>query len=305
MQRRMREASRYQSELSNLIWKWSQGSSEEDIEMWMNWSRFSRTHNKIPKLRQDLEDHIFDTLKARFEKRLGTGPPHAILKTIEEDIYAWATFEMVEWRLLSVHDIWAKKYLSDVGALQRLADDNQNVHTAVINKHIKDANATLDKVPVPQGQKTIDEIYDAWTQTLKMTWATIEPSYMDMLAYGKKSKIYEKDDYMYRKMLRQIWALIKTYKGDAYNTLLGRLYEECSESVGMCAHGHISRLANVMVGLHESFLSPRSTKEEFQDAIAALAAQEIPMPAKIKAATDLMDEMSIPQDERQPWLDAL
>ena len=60
-----------------------------------------------------------------------------------------------------------------------------------------------------------------------------------------------------------------------------------------------------MVGLHDSFLSPRSTKEEFQDAIATLAAREIPMLVKIKAATDLMDEMGIPDDERQPWLDAL
>lgn len=300
----MREASRYQSELAFLVWKWTQGSDEHDIGMWLNWTRL-QGNGKKDKLRQDLEDHIFDTLKARFEKRLGTGPPLAILKTIEEDIYALSTFEMVEWRLLSVHDIWTKKYMSDVGELQRLADDDQNVHTAVINKHIKDANATLDKVIVPPKQKTIDEIYEAWTHTLKLSWTTIEPSYMDMLRYGKKSTIYTDNDYMYRKMLRQIWALIKTYSGDAYTTLLSRLYEECSESVGVCAHGHISRLANVMVGLHDSFLSPRSTKEEFQDAIAALAAQEIPMPAKIKAAIDLMDEMSIPQDERQPWLDAL
>jgi len=305
MQRRVREASRYQSELMNLVWKWTQGANETDLVWWMEWSGFSKRHNKLAQLRQDLENHIFETLKARYEKRLGTGPPHKILRSIETDIYVDATFEMVEWRLVSVLDLWTKQYDTATGELQRLADDNQNVHTAVVNKHIRDANAVLDKVVVVPGQKTIDEIYDAWTQTLKISWATMEPSYMDMLCYGKKSHIYVNDDYMYRKMLRQIWALIKTYTGDVYKTLLGRLYEECSESVGMCAHGHISRLANVMVGIHDGFLSPRSSMEEFQEAIAALAAQEIPIEAKVKAANALMEEMAMPQADRQAWLEAL
>jgi hypothetical protein len=270
------------------------GDTESKLEMWTE---------EDPQMRQDLEDHIFETLKTRYEKRFGTGPVHKVLKSIEDDIYVDAKLEMVEIRLQSMLDIWTKQYDNRLNELQRLANDSQNVHTGMINNQIKEAGALLDKVVVPLGQKTIDEIYDAWSQT--MSWATIESTYMDMLAYGKRSHIYVADDYLYRKMLRQLWALIKTYKGDVYKTLVARLYEECSESVGMCAHGHISRLANVMVGIHDAFLSPQSTKEQFQEAMAILSMKNIPTDEKVKAAHGLMDEMGMPQEDRVAWLEAL
>jgi hypothetical protein len=130
--------------------------------------------------------------------------------------------------------------------------------------------------------------------------------YEDMRKWGKQKKIYADNDYLYRNTLRGLWALIKTYQGDTFKELLKRLYEECNESIEMCGQGHITRLANVLVGFHESFLSPQSSKELFQDKIALLAANAtISLEEKIKEVLLAMDEHQIPEAERSAWIEAL
>ena len=89
-----------------------------------------------------------------------------------------------------------------------------------------------------------------------------------------------------------------------FTELLKRLWEECYESVGMCAQGHLSRLANVMVGYDESIRPSVSNREEFQTQMAEIAKKEDILENKIKEATLLMDTINMPQDERESWLEA-
>ena len=72
----------------------------------------------------------------------------------------------------------------------------------------------------------------------------------------------------------------------------------------MCAQGHLSRLANVMVGYDESIRPSVSNREEFQTQMAEIAKKEDILENKIKEATLLMDTINMPQDERESWLEA-
>jgi hypothetical protein len=74
----------------------------------------------------------------------------------------------------------------------------------------------------------------------------------------------------------------------------------------MCGQGHITRLANVMVGFHDGFLSPRNAKEDFQDQIAEIAGNDnLPLKEKMEQAIILMNTIKMPNEERSAWYDAL
>jgi hypothetical protein len=206
-------------------------------------------------------------------------------------------------------DSWEKAFPWSVKkklGLQKLADDEQNVHTRFVIKQTNTSIDIINKSSIPKKQRTIDEIVTAWVQILELPWSEINDIYLDMEIWGKKEKIYTDKDYLYRNTLRGLWALIKTYEGETYKELLKRLYEECKESLQMCGQGHITRLANVLVGFHESFLSPQSNRMLFQDKIASLAADtSMSLDVKIKETVLAMDEYQIPEGERSAWIDAL
>jgi hypothetical protein len=73
----------------------------------------------------------------------------------------------------------------------------------------------------------------------------------------------------------------------------------------MCGQGHITRLANVMVGFHEGFLTPTNPKEEFQNNIAKISENgNISIKEKIEQAIILMNSINMPEEEREAWLEA-
>ena len=191
--------------------------------------------------------------------------------------------------------------------LASIALDNQSIHTAPVMKQQNATRAILFAVPVPKGQQTIDEITQAFLE--RYGWTNpVKGIIKDMMSWGKKSEIVEKDDYLYRKILVHLWAKIQSYKSkdaDTYNTLVQRLYEEAYESVGMCAMGHVNRLCNVLCGFVEGIETPRDSKEAFQDLIAKLAAEEKDVEEKKKEALVLMETYGIAEGEREAWLEAL
>jgi hypothetical protein len=227
----------------------------------------------------------------------------ATIREIEWSIWNDSRFEGVEGRLWSMLDHWESIYKTEQGTdLQMLVNDSQNVHTRIVTKQTDTSMAVLNATVIPSGQRTLDEILEVWMAS--RSWETCRPVYDDMLHWGKKSTIYAKGDYLYRKTLRALWALIKSYKGPLYEELVKRLWEECHESLEVCAQGHITRLANVMVGFHDAFLSPQSEKEQFQNAMATIANKDVATDTKITEAQILMDSYGIAESERSAWLDA-
>ena len=252
-----------------------------------------------------IEDYIVNVLKEKYEKRLKI--KHSTLEQIEEDIWKDAIFENVEIRMLSFLDIWEKKYpasVSEKKELQKIAGDKQNVHTRVINRQTKQYMDIINSITVQKNQKTTDEIVTAWLSIEGMTWSKVNTVYLDMIEWGKTDTIFSKDDYLYRKVLRSLWSLIKTHTGEIYIELVKRLWEECNESVGVCGQGHISRLANVLVGFNSKFISPQNIMERFQEQIAEISGKEISVKDKISETILIMNEIEMPLEERQVWLDA-
>jgi hypothetical protein len=72
----------------------------------------------------------------------------------------------------------------------------------------------------------------------------------------------------------------------------------------MCCDGHISRICNVLVGFDEAFQPPVSTGEVLQNRMSAIAALEIADEEKVRRATNVLNELKIPDDQRSAWLEA-
>lgn len=271
--------------------------------------------NKNPhfglKLANDFEKEVYDYLyfvkKGNWTRRRAADDNYK-LHWLEYEVQFLA-FREVRNRLYGLIDLWIteefenKKVLKKDG-LAGLAEDGQNVHTQAVVNQTNDGITIIRKTLIPKGQKTLDEIFNAWICQFPECIELISPVYEDMQKWGNCRTVIKKGDFEYRKTLRGIWAKIKTYEGDIRLELTKRLWEECYESVGMCAQGHLSRLANVLVGFDETIKPPSSTKQYFQERIADLSRKDLPTDEKIRLATELMDEVELPQDERAPWLEA-
>jgi hypothetical protein len=157
----------------------------------------------------------------------------------------------------------------------------------------------LEALPIPEGQDTLCEIVNAGGLRTGVTKVL-----RDMAYWCEISECRKKDDHLYKRTLDAVWARIKLHEHKT--ELIERLWEECKDSVEMCGQGHITRLANVMVGFHEGFLTPKSSKEEFQDSIAKISENKnISVKEKIQQTIILMNSINMPEEERQDWLEAI
>lgn len=269
-------------------------------------SRIDTTYLMIIK---ELKEIIFTTLKNKYE-RAREHPRRMTNDMIHEDITKRCCFYDVRERLYSLLDIWdtmdeANAIREDQNMnLGKFVSDKQNVHTRVVNRQTNTVLGELSKVEVKKKQKTLDEIITSWKSIY--TPIQIEPVFKDMTYWGNKSEIEKEDDWAYRKTLRSLWAKIKAYPTELRTEVEKRLFEECSDSVGKCAQGHITRLANVLVGFDETVTAPetQSKSETFQEKMAAIAMLEIDESEKIDQAKKIMEKMDIPEIERSAWLDA-
>jgi hypothetical protein len=97
----------------------------------------------------------------------------------------------------------------------------------------------------------------------------------------------------------------KAKQTELYDELIQRVWEECSEAVGMCCEGHISRLANVLVGFDESFRPPVAVGQLLQQKMAAIAELKLSTRHKLQRAMEVLEELKVPVEDRAPWLEAL
>ena len=180
--------------------------------------------------------------------------------------------------------------------LQRLALDSQNVHTKEVVAQTSDATKFLLNTSVPDNQKTLTEIQVAWSD--KNT-AQRKKVMRDMKLWYRMESCVETNDYMYKRMLDGLWVHVK---GDKER--IQRLWEEAFESVEKCCQGHLSRLANVLVGFTEEVKAEVPVGEILQQKIAAIAAKEIDVEYKVCEAWTVFEELKIPMEERDAWIEA-
>jgi hypothetical protein len=148
--------------------------------------------------------------------------------------------------------------------------------------------------------------YKAYYEKLYDAESKIKKTLEDMKDWGRRPSVMAKGENVYKATLRGLWAKIKTYEPELKGELVKRLFEEASEAVGLCADGHVGRLCNVLVGFDPEFTCSLSPMEYFQNNIALIAGNiHAPQSTKILQAKALMDEMKMPEEEREAWLDAL
>lgn len=275
-------------------------SSDDILQLWEEYEDEPEiTDDNKDILHMEIVEFIVPFCRVRYEQMLAQGTK--TIQAIDELIFD-LPFEEVRMRMWSMIDIWTMTYKGPVPELRDIASSEQSVHTTVVLKATNDGIGILSDISVPDGQKTIAEICLAWFKLY--TSNQIEKVMKDMKFWGSKPTVMHKTKNVYKDVLRGLWAKIKTYKGELYKELLKRLWEECWESIGLCADGHVGRLVNVLVGFDEEFKNDVSPMVYFQNNIALIADANTPLEFKVQQAKKLMDEIGMPEAQRGDWLSA-
>ena len=187
--------------------------------------------------------------------------------------------------------------------LQRLARDRQNVHTATV---VRNTNAGEEKLLAvrtdgrPVGLRVL-RCFAARGGSLTGVLRVAN----DVELWYNHNTCRIPGDRLYARCLEGLWALIEQQPEEPRAELRGRLWEEASESVGMCCEGHIARLVNVMAGFDDAFKPRKSVGESIQEKIAEISGMDIPTEEKVSLARKFLTELAISAEEQTPWIDAL
>lgn len=187
------------------------------------------------------------------------------------------------------------------GPLGRIAVDRQNVHTAAV---VKQTNAGEAKLLATQGDGRqvglrIARVFAARLGNLPALLRVLN----DIDHWYHQQNCREFNDRLYGRVLEGLYHTIMRQPEPVQKELFNRLWEEASESVGMCCEGHLSRLVNVMAGFDDAFKPSVSLGEALQSKMAALAASGAADAAE--QAKAYMTELGLTAAEQAPWLEAL
>jgi len=202
-------------------------------------------------------------------------------------------------------DNWVLVHRGPVKELSEISGNRQSIHEDVVEGATEKGVSILTAFPVPTGQKTLSEIGGAFKKIADES--KVVTVIADINDWGSRKAVIKKESNLYRNVLKGLWAKIKSYDDEGIRgELIKRLWEECAESVGMCADGHVGRLVNVLSGFDDDFSTQISKMEYFQNNIALIAANDLaPQEAKIRHAVKLMNDVGMPEEEREAWLQAL
>ncbi|NBR62002.1 MAG: hypothetical protein EBT86_10260 [Actinobacteria bacterium] len=189
--------------------------------------------------------------------------------------------------------------LRGLGDLAAFAVDAQNVHTSSVTALV--GTVCIDVESDDDGLE-ISEIKDAFLRH-RFGTHTQRASVIHDMEHAWSLRDYCSDvPFAYRRMLRAVWRRVKAHTERA--ELEKRLWEESIDAHGMCARGHIARLANVLQGYDETAApAPVPRGELLQNAMARIAL--LPVDERRAEAERVFAELAVTASERTPWLDAL
>lgn len=200
-----------------------------------------------------------------------------------------------------LHPMWLDDLIipppipANLGEMGRLAYDTQNVHTREVNENVSNSLDILLGVRDPiNGFEGYWSNFPATKDNRKM--------HRDMKKWYDTESCRSDEDWLYRKTLDGLWTLID--RSPFRDELMVRLTQEADESVGMCCDGHIARLCNVMVGFDAAFKAPVSPAEILGDKIAAIAALDLSVEAKVIEAWTAFEALHIDHETRKEWISA-
>lgn len=182
------------------------------------------------------------------------------------------------------------------------AQDPQNVHRKEVSEQTNKATEFLLKIKPAETQETERELTLAWMSKPLRRMYDFLMVMTDVHGWFHTVTCRSAGDRLYFRLLRNLVHYIK--HSEHKDELWERLWEECSDAVGMCCEGHISRLCNVLTGFVEGLGPQVSLGELMQQKMAAIAGQDIPEADKKRMANEFFDQHGVPDVDRVAWLDA-
>lgn len=250
----------------------------------------------------------FPRLRTAVNRNLARLPAEPLVGSLEE--IAARARQRVE---AVIHDFeeadGLRRRLMDlrVGNVQRdnplaaFANDRQNVHTTETNAMVRNVNIRLQDVS-PTADP-LREIAWEWNSASLGTPQQRHNVRADMTHWYNEPSVSTLNDFAYKNMLDRVWGLINAsgHRAD----MIVRLWEECVDAVGMCAAGHLTRLANAVQGFDESAapVLEESRSERLQTAMSQIS--ELEPAEREQAARRIFAELGVEGDAQRPWLEAL
>ena len=226
----------------------------------------------------------------------------------------WARVAEHNRRLARVEAAYARRMGQDVaeagrnarvpvGRLEKIANDNQNVHTTEAVNQTKEIVKKVLAIPVPmEYQWNVYWVSKTPGEIITDCTLQINPARVMMDKYTLSDNIYEMGEGIYGRVLDGVWQYIKKSKDK--KDLCKILGQELKDNVGMCLQGNLSRLCNVLAGYMDG-MSQESVAEilgcEF-----AIISQIADYDEKFAKANKILDENKIMDEKiRQEWISAL
>jgi hypothetical protein len=194
------------------------------------------------------------------------------------------------------------QHFADHRQLAQLANDRQNVHTAMVVAKVKETVDKILLIPVPLEYRT---------DTLKTSGEIIlecklsrAAAWQMMAKYCGDENIYEMGNGIYGRVLNSVWQYIKTSPDAA--DLKKILAAEMEDNIGMCAQGNLSRLCNILSGYLDGINTDVKSKNEIiGEKLAELMKSEPNEDNRREVGRLILRDHGIPFEEWNAWLEAL
>jgi hypothetical protein len=185
--------------------------------------------------------------------------------------------------------------------LAQLANDRQNVHTALVVTKVKETVQLILQIHVPREYET---------DTLKTPGEIIlgcnlskQGAWQMMAKYCNDADIYELGEGIYARVLNSVWQFIKLSPDS--EDLKKILRSEMEDNIGMCAQGNLSRVCNILSGYVDGINADvKSRNEIIGERFSALMiiddAEE-----RARHGNAILEELGVPPGERMDWLGPL
>jgi len=204
---------------------------------------------------------------------------------------------------LNAHNVPAQVIINNAhvaggGELANLANDRQNVHTAVVVQKVKESIQKILQVPVPPEYqvdtlKTTGEIILECGLTRASAWQM-------MAKYCSDDDIYDMGNGIYGRVLNSVWQYIKASPDAA--DLKKILASEMRDNIGMCAQGNLSRLCNILSGYMEGLNVDVKSKNEILGERLATLMDVDDAAERQDAGVAILLELKVPIEEWENWL---
>jgi hypothetical protein len=267
----------------------------------VEYERQSRIRNaalREEEIRYQLELHgLEETITQETEANGGVNVDRPFLERQRERRRIAQEAMRERWRVRNQHVAPA----AAGGELATLAQDRQNVHTAVVVAKVKETIDKVLQIPVPP---------DYQTETLKTSGEIIlecglskQAAWQMMAKYCGDENVYELGRGIYARVLNSVWQYIKASPDSA--DLKKILKAEMQDNIGMCAQGNLSRLCNILSGYMEGLVVDAKSKNELIGERLAPLMDIINAEERAAAGRRILEELNVPAEERDIWLQPL